>query len=171
VQAVVPQGANGQVQRVADRFSLVAAVGEIATALELTDWPAGTARDAAAAKRRISEALQLHGSSRFQRWVKNSSDRMVIVNRLGFVKTEGNADVEEVESTYYFMNAPLKELLAGMDFRTVIAELMALGVIVSQNGKPNKVFHVSSGGGKQRLYQIDATKLDDAAGSDDAQSG
>lgn len=121
--------------------------------------------EVAAATRRISEALQMHGSSRFQRWVKSSSDRILIVNRLGFVKTEGNADVEDVESTYYFMNAPLKELLAGIDFRSVIAELMALGVIVSQNGKPTKVFHVPGGGGKQRLYQINAAKLDDAQSS------
>ena len=103
--------------------------------------------------------------------MKSNSDRMVIVNRLGFVKAEGNTDVEDVESTYYFMPAPLKELLTGMDFRTVIAELMALGVIVSQNGKPYKTFHVSSARDKFRLYQIDATKLDDTAGPDDAQSG
>ena len=191
VQAVVPEGADGQVQRVADRFSLVAAAGEIATAMDLTGWPAGAAITAAqrcfqdwlrdrgghgsgevaAAKRLISEALQMHGSSRFQRWIKNSSDRMVIVNRLGFVKADGNADVEEVESTYYFMSAPLKELLTGMDFRTVIAELMALGVIVSQNGKPTKTFHVSSARDKFRLYQIDSAKLDDTAGPDDAKSG
>lgn len=80
----------------------------------------------------------MDGSSRFQRWIKNSSDRMVILRRLGFVKAEGNADAEEVESTFFFMNAPLEELLAGMDFRTVIAELIALGVIVSQYSKPTK---------------------------------
>jgi putative DNA primase/helicase len=58
-----------------------------------------------------------------------------------------------------------------MDFRTVIAELMAMGVIVSQNGKPNKTFHVSSARDKFRLYQINSAKLDDTAGTEDAQSG
>jgi hypothetical protein len=88
---------------------------------------------------------------------------MVITNRLGFVKIEGDPDVEEVESTFFFMAEPLKEILAGLDFRAVVAELMAAGVIVSQGGKPNKVFHVSSGGGKHRLYQIDRDRLDEGA--------
>lgn len=96
---------------------------------------------------------------------------MVITNRLGFVKIEGDPDVEEVESTFYFMAEPLKEVLTGLDFRTVVSELMAAGVIVAQieKGKevPNKVFHVSSGGGKHRLYQIDRDKLDGVTGGDD----
>lgn len=92
---------------------------------------------------------------------------MVIVNRLGFVKTEGNADIEEVESTFYFMPEPLKELLAGLDFRTVITELIAAGVIVSHGGKPNKVHHVSSGGGKFRLYEINSAALDEKPGQSD----
>lgn len=180
VESALPVGADGQVRRVADRFALVAAAGEIATDMGLTGWPAGTALDAARrcfhdwlaerggvgssevaeAKRRIAEAVQIHGASRFQRWARSSSDRMVITNRLGFVKIEGDPDVEEVESTFFFMVQPLKEVLAGLDFRAVIAELVGAGVIVDQAGKPNKVFHVSSGGGKHRLYQINRDNLD-----------
>jgi putative DNA primase/helicase len=176
----LPPGADGQVRRVADRFALLAAAGEIATALNLTGWPAGAALSAAQrcfadwlaerggvgssevaeAKRRIAETLQLHGSSRFQRWAKSSSDRMVITNRMGFVKIEGDADIGETESTYFFMVEPLKEILAGLDFRSVVTELQADGVIVDHNGKPNKVFHVSSGGGKHLLYQINRDILD-----------
>ena len=89
---------------------------------------------------------------------------MVITNRLGFVKIEGDPDVEEVESTFFFMAEPLKEILVGLDFRAVVADLTAAGVIVTQKERskdsPNKVFHVSSGGGKHRLYQIDRDKLD-----------
>lgn len=188
VEKYLPQGADGQVKRVLDRFALVAAAGKLATRMGLTSWEKTSSRDAALAcfsnwlaerggvgasetteaKRRISEALQLHGSSRFQRWAKSSSDRMVITNRLGFVKIEGNPDVEEVESTFFFMAEPLKEILTGLDFRAVVAELMAAGVIVSQGGKPNKVFHVSSGGGKHRLYQIDRDKLDGGADGPEA---
>jgi len=180
VQDVVPDGADGQVRRVADRFALVAAAGEIATVLDLTGWPTGAVVEAtrhcfqdwlkergghgssevAEAKRRIAETIQLHGSSRFQRWAKSSSDRMVITHRMGFVKIEGDPDIEETESTFYFMAEPFRELLAGLDRRSMVGELMALGVIVSQSGKPNKVCHVSSGGGKFRLYQIDRAKLD-----------
>ena len=192
VERSLPPGADGQVRRVADRFALVAAAGEIATALNLTGWPAGAALSAAQrcfadwlaerggvgssevaeAKRRIAETLQLHGSSRFQRWAKSSSDRMVITNRMGFVKIEGDPDITETESTFFFMVEPLKEILAGLDFRTVVAELLAAGVIVTQKerGKdsPNKVFHVSSGGGKHRLYQINRDILDMTGGGQDA---
>ena len=189
VQSALPPGSDGQVRRVADRFALVAAAGEIATSLGVTGWPAGAALSAAQrcfadwlaerggigssevaeAKRRISEALQLHGSSRFQRWARSSSDRMVITNRMGFVRVEGDPDQEEVESTFFFMAEPLKEVLAGLDFRAVVTELVASGVIVDQAGKPNKVFHVSSGGGKHRLYQIARDKLDAANGGADDQ--
>jgi putative DNA primase/helicase len=188
MESTLPDGADGQVRRVADRFALVAAAGEIASGLKLTGWPAGTAKEAAQrcfqdwlqerggigssevaeARRRIAEALQSHGTSRFQRWAKSSSDRMVITNRLGFVKVEGNADVEEVESTFYFLPEPFKELLSGLDFRTIVAELIEAGVIVSQNGKPNKPFHVSSGGGKFRLYEINSAALEEKLGRPDA---
>jgi putative DNA primase/helicase len=193
VQAVVPEGADGQVRRVADRFSLVAAAGEMATNMELTGWPAGAAIEAASrcfqdwlrdrggigsgevasAKRRIAEALQVHGSSRFQRWKWNpGSDRIQVLKRLGFVKIEGDAEVEKLESTFYFLTEPFKELLAGLDPRTVVAELMAEGVIVSQDGKANKIHYVPSGvPQRNRLYQINAAKLDDTAGPDDAQRG
>ena len=94
---------------------------------------------------------------------------MVITNRMGFVRVEGDPDQEEVESTFFFMAEPLKEVLAGLDFRAVVTELVASGVIVDQAGKPNKVFHVSSGGGKHRLYQIARDKLDAANGGADDQ--
>ncbi|GHB47574.1 membrane protein [Pseudovibrio japonicus] len=177
---LLPVGSDGQVYRVADRFALVAAAGELASDMGITGWPAWAAGEAvqrcfkdwlierggigasevAEAKRRIAETLELHGSSRFQRWAKSSSDRIVITNRVGFVKTEESVIDDEVESTYFFMPQPLKEVLTGLDFRAVITELVDAGVIVAQNGKPNKMYHVSSGGGKHRLYQIDRDKLD-----------
>jgi putative DNA primase/helicase len=44
----VPAGASGQVFRVATRFGLIGAAGELATAAGLTDWPGGVALTAAA---------------------------------------------------------------------------------------------------------------------------
>src|SRR5262249_56180355 len=43
-----PAGASGQVLRVAKRFGLLAAGGELATAARITGWPAGAALEAAA---------------------------------------------------------------------------------------------------------------------------
>jgi uncharacterized protein (DUF927 family) len=47
VARVVPPGADGQVQRVAWRFALVALAGELATLADVTGWEPGTAETAA----------------------------------------------------------------------------------------------------------------------------
>jgi uncharacterized protein (DUF927 family) len=45
--ATVPPSADGQVQRVAGRFALVAAAGELASAVNITGWASGVVWDAA----------------------------------------------------------------------------------------------------------------------------
>lgn len=42
IEEALPPGADGQVRRVADRFALVAAAGDIASAHGATGWPAWT---------------------------------------------------------------------------------------------------------------------------------
>lgn len=183
--SMVPDGADGQVRRVADRFALVAVAGEIASGMGLTGWPAGDASDAARrcfhdwiaerggygsgelaeAKRRIQEAIEEHGKSRFQRWHGSNSDRMVVANRMGFVKIEGNADVEEQDVTYYLLPKPFRGILAGLDFRAIVSDLHAAGVIVDQKGNPNWPNRVPSDGGQShRLYQLDYDTLIAAGG-------
>jgi len=179
VKQVVPKGADGQVSRVADRFALLAAAGELATAEGISGWKQGEATSAAQrcfkdwvqerggigssevadAKQRIDEAIQIDGGAKFQRWKKSNSDRMVILNRMGFAKIEGNPEVEELQYTYYFLPEPLKTLLNGLDFRTVIAGLVDIGVIVAHADKPSKVYHVPTLGSKQRLYEINLEAL------------
>lgn len=179
IKQVVPQGADGQVSRVADRFALLAAAGELATAEGITGWTQSEAVQAAQrcfkdwvrerggigssevadAKQRIDEAIQVDGSGKFQKWKWGSSDRIQTLNRMGFVKVEGNPDVEEVEYTYYFLPAPLKTLLEGLDVRSVIAGLMEIGVIVAHAGKASKTYHVPSLGNKQRLYEVNLEAL------------
>ncbi len=80
-------------------------------------------------------------------------------NRQGFLKIEGNADIEEVEYTYFFLPEPLKTLLNGLDFRSVIAGLVEIGVIVEYANKPSKVYRVPTLGGTQRLYEINMEAL------------
>ncbi len=179
VQEVVPQGADGQVNRVADRFALLAAAGELATAGGITGWTQGEAVQAAQrcfkdwvrerggigssevadAKQRIDEAIQVDGSGKFSKWKWGSSDRIQTLNRMGFVKVVGNPDVEELEYTYYFLPEPLKALLTGLDFRSVVAGLVEIGAIVAHAGKAYKTYHVPTLGGKQRLYEVDLEAL------------
>ena len=104
----VPAKADGQVRRVAGRFALVAAAGELATNWGILPWPAGTAHEAAAklfkewikargssgeslerlnAIRQITQFIEAHGQTRFQLWGSDKSPSgLAVVNRLGFVK-------------------------------------------------------------------------------------
>ena len=175
----LPSGANGQVRRIADRFALVAAAGDLASMLGVTSWPVGKSRDAclrcfgdwleerggagssedAAARQRLSEALETYGQSRFQKWHSNS-DRAVITPRWGFVKTHAEGEEAVNDFQFYIMAPALKEILQGLDFRAVVASMTGKGIVAQgAKGEPTKTFHVPNGGGKFRLYQIDFAAL------------
>jgi putative DNA primase/helicase len=47
LERYLPKGTKGQVCRVANRFALIAAAGELATLLGVTGWPVGEATEAA----------------------------------------------------------------------------------------------------------------------------
>ncbi len=175
--AAVSAGADGQVRRVADRFALVAAGGELATSLGVTGWKQGAAIEAALrcfrdwvserggvgagetaeAKRRIARAIEIDGAARFQKFHLNA-DRAVITNRLGFVKVEGDGGNHLEQYEWYFMSNGLREVLDGLDFRSVTDALVADGVIVAHAPKQEKsrIIHVPNAGKKFRLYQISA---------------
>jgi len=90
----VPQGASGQVERVAARFALVAVAGELATEAGLTGWPQGESERAARAcfdawlaarggagngevsamLRQVRRFLEAHGEGRFTWWHRASDD-------------------------------------------------------------------------------------------------
>jgi len=102
-----PANADGQVGRVAERFSLVAAGGELATACKIVPWSQGEATRAAAAcfkawidgrggiepaEERAALAavryfLELHGNNRFE-----------LMNKDGKAKTNGYGDVIELKT-------------------------------------------------------------------------
>ncbi|EKE69969.1 DUF927 domain-containing protein [Celeribacter baekdonensis] len=184
----VPPGADGQVRRVADRFALVAAAGEMASVFDVTGWPSGAAREAALrcfkdwvserggigsgevadARRRIAEAIEIYGQARFQDW--SNRDRAVIAPRWGYVKGwEEDEDAEAVgrwrklEYDWFFTSSGLKTVLTGLDLKSVVSSLLDQGVIVAQGPTkgPTKTFHVPNAGGKVRLYQINAAALGD----------
>jgi uncharacterized protein (DUF927 family) len=104
VAAHVPAGTDGQIDRAAQRLGLIAAAGELATALDVTPWREGEAREAAAwalaqwidqrggtapaeARQAIEQvrlAIQCHGESRFQSL--DDPDAKPVHNRLGWRK-------------------------------------------------------------------------------------
>jgi putative DNA primase/helicase len=98
--------ATGQVRRVAQRFALVAAAGELATAYRLTGWETGEAQRAASAcftawltgrgtvqasepgamVEQVRAFLSAHGESRFTRW-DAPADGVRTINRAGYVRS------------------------------------------------------------------------------------
>jgi putative DNA primase/helicase len=90
----VPGGASGQVERVAARFALVGAAGELATSAGLTGWPIGESERAAMAcfrawlaarggkgngevvamLRQVRSFLAMHGDGRFAMWHRSVDD-------------------------------------------------------------------------------------------------
>lgn len=181
VRAHVPAGADGQVRRVADRFALVAAAGELATALGLTGWPEGEAAAAAArcfddwiadrggigagevaeALRRLRAFVAAHERARFENW-RGESGRAIIVGRAGFVRREEMPDGTAGPPDYYIFPATLTgEILAGLDGKALARDLAKAGALVpDRNGNASAVHRVPAlGGAPQRLYHVPARWL------------
>lgn len=143
VTEVAPQGAAGQVLRVAKRFALVAVAGELATHYGLTGWPGGEASSAArkcfavwldrfggAGNReqrnllsQVRAFFETHGASRFEDMTATHEQR--IINRAGYYRTGASGERE-------FMVLPeafAREVCQGFDVRAAAAVLVGAGWI------------------------------------------
>lgn len=139
VSDVCLQEYDGQLQRCAARFGLVAAGGEIAARLGILPWPDGEAVKAAKScfeawlKNRggtdameirnginqVRQFIEEHGASRFQKWAYEDGKEQKIYDRAGFSKPT----VAGYEY-YVFPQVFVKEVCAGFD-STMLAKAMA----------------------------------------------
>lgn len=130
--------ASGQVRRVADRFALIAAAGELATAWKLTGWETGEAEraaqacfkawldargttgdsDSAAILAQVRGFLEANGEARFTRW-DAPEDGARTINRAGFRKHGGDGPTYYIERECF-----RREVCAGFDHQAV-ARLLA----------------------------------------------
>jgi putative DNA primase/helicase len=138
----VPEGADGQVRRVATRFALAAAGGELATAFGLTGWETGEALAAARtcfgawidrrgghqpreerdALQQVALFLERHGEARFTDL--DDPDRRDTINRAGFRQT-GPEGVD-----YYVLPGVFREeICEGLDSRMVVRALQDRGML------------------------------------------
>jgi uncharacterized protein (DUF927 family) len=187
----LPGGADGQVRRVADRFALVAAAGELATVHAITGWPEGAAVAAALrcfrdwlaerggigagevsdAKARLRREIEVNGHSRFLPW-RPDARTVIRTNALGYVQ---RADEEQADAapTFYLHASGMAEVLKGLDRKTVLDGLAAEGVIMRHEVKGgaafslNKPFKVPSEKTTVRLYQVNFAALTAEAGEAD----
>jgi putative DNA primase/helicase len=162
--------AGGQAQRVAARFAIIAAAGELASSFSITGWEAGeaikavkTCFDAWADNRegtgqmehhkmvdQLQHFLENHGESRFSLF----DDSVTIsrtINRVGFRKLDKITGAY----TYYILpEAWSKEICAGFNTRDMTAYLLANGYL--ERGTDNKGTHPVRlpGMGLKRCYRV-----------------
>ena len=184
--AHVPETADGQLSRIADRFALVAMGGELATEWGLTGWRTGWATEAAAAcfygmvKMRPGgfgsgeEAAMLrqartffaeHGEDRFADWGRAENDdthRPNTQQRAGWRKTARDS-IGEADSTEWFVlfDGFTKQVAEGHDREAMLRLLRERGHLVPDKGRPFDHSARLPGIGKTRCYRIKSSILAD----------
>lgn len=178
-------GADGQVQRAAGRFALIAAAGELAAAFGVLPWPEGEASRAAAACfaawiearggkgpaevtagiAQVRAFLEAHGMSRFEpAWETDASGNTFeprTINRVGFRRKDSFGRWE-----FYAMAEGFKEMTRGFNSKTLAAELVKAGMLApAGTGKSSKPVKVPNAG-TLKLYHFTAEAL--AGGDVDA---
>ncbi len=138
---------SGQVRRVAQRFALIAAAGELATTFGLTGWlpqeaeraarrcfadwlgARGTTGQAepAAMLAQVRAFLGAHGESRFSAWVPDERER-VTINRAGFRR-------ESTDGPEFFVETEAfrREVCLGFDYQQVAIALRDRGALMPES--------------------------------------
>jgi len=171
---------DGQVQRAARHFAIVAVTGEYARKLLGLTWaedePISAARACFAAwmsqrggavshelimaKTALRDAIEMHGESRFVRLHGLSDDSpkdtqsYLIRDRLGF-----RYDLEG-KPVWGFLPSGLREVLGGLGgFHTLVAKLVEQGVILRRPPPHRIIFDKKINGEKLRLYVVPHSAL------------
>jgi putative DNA primase/helicase len=174
VTATIPGAADGQVERAAQRFGLVAAAGELAAKFGIVPWPVGAARNAAAwalerwielrggtepaEARQAIETVRLfieqHGDARFAS--VDATDVRPVANRAGYWKGSG------AEREWWILPQVWKaEVCGGHDAQFVARVLAEVGMLRTQaEGLQSKV---RVGSATRRCYVVTGAIFDGAA--------
>ncbi len=170
-----PTHSDGQVVRVAGRFALAAAAGELGIAAGILPWPSGEAEQAAAtcftawlherggagaaetlqAIAQVRAFIEAHGSSRFESLDSDGETR--IINRVGYRKRT------DVHTRYCFLQETFRsEVCAGLNIKTVCTALKEAGYMVTEHGR--NTLSMRTPEGKQKLYVVTSAILSGDAG-------
>ena len=163
---------EGQHQRVASRFALLAMAGELATAYDITGWQPGDATEAAtigfslwkaergegnSEKRQVlclvSEFLERHGDSRF---TDSENQSGPVKDRAGWWRTDSLTD----KRTYLFTGDGLRASLPGIDFKRGLNVLENAGALPGKNASGKYAQSMRIFGRVMKLYAIDPEKLE-----------
>jgi putative DNA primase/helicase len=168
---LAPADAAGQVRRVAQRFALIAAAGELATDWGLTGWNAGESAHAAAVCFRawlgargtagaaepaamltqVRRFLEAHGESRFAPW--DALDGRATINRAGFRREAGDGSGV---AFYVLPEAFKSDMCAGFDHRAVARALADAGALTPDTDGGHTKPHKLPGLGLTRCVRINS---------------
>lgn len=182
----VPEAASGQVDRVARRFAVVAAAGEMATEAGITGWPEGEATRAARAcfeawlasrgsignaeevqiLRQVRRFLELHGEGRFTEWSRADDDHAPkTLHRAGFRRSVKDSAGDTVGWEFYVFTETFRtEVCEGFDVKAVLRVLRDRGYLEPDKGRPFDCKARLPGLGPTRCYRIKSAILDDGLG-------
>lgn len=181
----IPKGAGGQVERVAARFGLIAAAGELATQYGITGWDEGEAVNAAVtcfqswlilrggvgnqeSKNLIEQVrsfFERHGDSRFVA-VQFGDDGITgplrtidkfqnIQNRAGFRHRPKKDELKRTE--FLVLPAAFQEICEGFSVKAAAKLLVEKGIITPGNdGKSQKAMRLPDMGMK-RFYHFNSS--------------
>ncbi len=175
-----PADADGQVQRVAGRFGLIAAAGEVAAAARVLPWPEGEATRAARVclaawiegrggveSSEVTEGiaavrafLSAHGESRFQAAWEPKPTGHSTHNLAGYRRRDGDGKDERKQDApfdFYVTPEAWGEVCQGFDGKALAATLAARGLLKRPDNGPHLARLVRVPGQEaRRLYHITA---------------
>ena len=172
-KATLTQAASGQAQRVAARFALVGAAGELATDWGITGWPPGEAMQAGitcfkawlqafggegnkeerAMVEQVRHFLELHGESRFagiERTVVDDNHTPRTMNKAGFREKNHEGNLE----FYCYPEVFKAEICKGFDYRAAARLLIDRGFMRAGDGRNLQVKKHLPGEGSKRVFHV-----------------
>jgi uncharacterized protein (DUF927 family) len=175
VDGYAPGGSSGQVVRVARRFGLVAAAGELATHYGLTGWTKGEAsaavarclaswleafggngnREERALLAQVRSYFETHGVSRFQAF---PGDSQHIIDRAGFFRLDGDNRREFLVLPECFR----RDVCAGIDPKYATKILRERGWLLTGSDRPTQKVRLP-GMGPTWVYVIGARMWEEDA--------
>ena len=178
----IPELASGQVDRVARRFAVVAAAGELATEAGITGWPEGEATRAARAcfhawlesrggignaedaqmLRQVRRFFEAHGEGRFTEWSRADDDHAPkTLHRAGFRKATKDPTGDVTAWEYYVFSETFRtEICEGFDVRAVLRLLREREHLEPDKGRPFDCRPRLPGLGHVTCYRIKSSILD-----------
>ncbi len=154
----VPEGANGQVARVAQRFGLVAVAGEIAIAANILPFESSVVLDAVArlfkvwiaargglgasesraAVEAMRQFIQAHSNSRFIKIGERADGEDHVNSSFRYMNVVGWRHEKDKGTFYYFNDAGWQEALAGLERRSAAEALFAAGYLLKDADSKTK---------------------------------